>query len=84
MWHRISGGVAVNRLGRTGTDAFPYIDTSSFRVPDATLGVQGPVDVELPDTRCIADDSWHVVDSWNRFGLRGGSGCRTRCGGVMY
>jgi len=32
-------------------------------VPDATLGVQAPVDVELPDARCVADDSWHVVDN---------------------
>jgi hypothetical protein len=80
----MSGGVALNRLERTGTDAFPYINTSSFRVPDATLGVQGPVDVELPDTRCVADDSWHVVDSWNGFDLGGGSGSRTRCGGVVH
>ena len=53
--------VAVSRLERTGTNAFPDINTPSFRVPDATLGVHVPVDVELPDTRCVADDSWHVV-----------------------
>ena len=50
------------RVERTGTNAFPYINTSSFRIPDATLGVEGPEDVELPDTRCIADDGRH--DRW--------------------
>jgi hypothetical protein len=45
-----------------GANAFPYINTSSFRIPDATLGVQGPVDVELPNTCCIADDGRH--DGW--------------------
>jgi hypothetical protein len=45
---------------RTSTDAFPNINASSFRVPDAALREQIPVDVELPDTRCIADDGRHV------------------------
>lgn len=54
--------MAVKTLERTGTNALPYINAPSFWVPDATLGVQAPVDVELPDARCVADDSWHVVD----------------------
>jgi hypothetical protein len=70
----MSGGVAVKTLERTGTNALPYINTPSFWVPDATLREQVPVDVDLPDTRCVADDGWHVVDSWMVFGLREGSG----------
>jgi hypothetical protein len=46
--------------GRTGTDAFPNINASSFRVPDAALGGHVPMDVELPDTRRVADDGRHV------------------------
>jgi len=49
-----------SRRGLVGTDAFPNINASSFRVPDAALREQIPVDVELPDTRCIADDGRHV------------------------
>ncbi len=59
----MSGGGATERNAgcrRTGTDAFPNINASSFRVPDAALREQIPVDVELPDTRCIADDGRHV------------------------
>jgi len=53
-----------SRSGLVGTNALPYINTSSFWVPNATLGEHLPVDVELPDARCVADDSsWHVVDS---------------------
>lgn len=64
----MSRGAAVKKtLERTGTNALPYIDTPSFWVPDATLGEQVPVDVELPDARCVADNSWHVVDSWMVF-----------------
>jgi hypothetical protein len=63
--------VAVKTLQRTGTNALPYINTPSFWVPDATLGVQAPVDVELPDARCVADDSWH---SWMVVGLEEWSG----------
>jgi hypothetical protein len=44
---------------RTGTNALIDIHTSSFRVPNATLREKVPVDVEFPDTRCIADDSRH-------------------------
>ena len=62
--------MAVKRLERTGTNALPYINTPSFWVPDATLREQVPVDVELPDTRCVADDSWH---SWMEFELKEGS-----------
>ena len=47
-------------VGRTGTNAFPDIDTSSFRVPDAALREHIPVDVELPDSGCITDDGRHV------------------------
>jgi hypothetical protein len=46
--------------GRTGTNAFPYINAFSLQVPDGALSEQFPVDVELPDTCCIADDGWHV------------------------
>jgi hypothetical protein len=56
--------MVVNKVGRTGTDAFPDINTLSFWVPDTALGEWVPVDVELPDTRCVADDSRHVVGSW--------------------
>jgi hypothetical protein len=67
--------VAVNRQRRTGTDALPYINTPSFGVPDATLGVDVPVDVELPDTRCVADDSGHVAaGSWIGINFEGGEG----------
>ena len=65
-------GVAVNRVERTGTNALPYINSPSFRVPDATLGEEVPIDVELPDARCVANDSWHVVDSWIAIGRVGG------------
>lgn len=33
--------------------------------------MQAPVDVELPDARCVADDSWH---SWMVVGLEEWSG----------
>ena len=75
---------STDRVERTGTNAFPYINTSSFRVPDATLGVHVPVDVELPDTRCVADDSWHVVDSWDELDLRGEGRSKTRNGGMVH
>lgn len=53
------------RLERTGTNALPYINTPSFWVPDATLREHVPVDVELPDARCVANNSCgHVVDGW--------------------
>jgi len=52
-----------SRSGLVGTNALPYINPPSFWVPDATLGVQAPVDVEFPDARCVTDDGWHVVDS---------------------
>jgi hypothetical protein len=57
--------VAVKTLQRTGTNTLPNVNTSSFWVPDATLGEWLPIDVELPDARCVADDSsWHVVYKW--------------------
>jgi len=58
----MSGGMNVRKagMGRTGTNTFPDINTSSFRVPNAALREQIPVDVELPDTRSIADDGRHV------------------------
>jgi hypothetical protein len=56
--------MSVKILERTSTNTLPYIDTPSFWVPNAALGVQAPVNVELPDARCVADDGWHVVDSW--------------------
>jgi hypothetical protein len=59
----MSEGASVKILERTGTNALPYINPPSFWVPDATLGVQAPVDVEFPDARCVTDDGWHVVDS---------------------
>jgi hypothetical protein len=60
----MSRDVAVKQtLERTSTNALPYINTPSFWVPDATLGEQVPVDVELPDAGCVANNSWHVVDS---------------------
>lgn len=37
VWHRMSEGLAVKILERTGTNALPYINAPSFRVPDATL-----------------------------------------------
>jgi hypothetical protein len=37
VWHRMSEGLAVKTLERTGTNALPYIYAPSFRVPDATL-----------------------------------------------
>lgn len=63
---RMSGvSMVVETLERTGTNALPYINTPSFWVPDTTLGEHVPVDVELPDPRCVADDGWHDdVDSW--------------------
>jgi hypothetical protein len=53
-----------SRSRMVGTNAFPYINTPSFRVPDAALGEQVPIDVELPNARRVADDGWHVADSW--------------------
>ena len=47
---------------RTGTNALIDIHTSSFRVPNATLREKVPVDVELPDTRCVANDGRHDDD----------------------
>ena len=70
-------------LARTGTNALPDIDTLSFRVPDATLGEHVPVDVELPDTRCIADDGRHGVDRWMGNDLRGGRGRAKEAGRVV-
>lgn len=49
-----------SRCRMVGTNAFPDIYASSFRVPDAALREHVPVDVELPDTRCITDDGGHV------------------------
>lgn len=49
--------VAVKREERTGTNALPYINTPSFWVPDATLREHAPLDVELPDACCVANDS---------------------------
>jgi hypothetical protein len=66
--------VAVNRLRRTSTNTLPNINTPSFRVPDATLRVHVPEDVELPNTRCVADDSGHVAGSWIGINFERGEG----------
>jgi hypothetical protein len=60
--------------GRTGTNAFPYVNAFSLQVPDGTLSEQFPVDVGLPNTRCIADDRRHVctIVSGIQFRERGG------------
>jgi hypothetical protein len=49
------------RSGLVGTSALINIYASSFRVPNATLREKVPVDVELPDTRSVADDGRHDV-----------------------
>jgi hypothetical protein len=40
----------------TVSDALPYDDASSARVPDAALGVWDPVYVEFPYASSVADD----------------------------
>ncbi len=45
--------------GLTRTDTLPYIDALSFRVPDAALGVQWPVEVELPNAGGVCDKAGH-------------------------
>jgi len=47
------------RSGMMGTNALIDIHTPSFRVPNATLREKVPLDVEFPDTRCVADDCRH-------------------------
>lgn len=66
-----------------GTNALIDIHTSSFRVPNATLREKVPVDVELPDTRCVADDGRH--DDGKCAERRDGeSGCCGRMGLEEY
>jgi len=68
----------ICKYGRTGTNAFPYINAFSLQVPDGALSEQFPVDVELPDTRCIADDSGHdrTIVRGIQFRERDGTGQR--------
>lgn len=54
------------RNGLVGTNALIDIYTSSFRVPNTTLREKLPVDVELPDTRCVANDGRHDDDDDER------------------
>lgn len=47
------------RKRHTRSDAFPDIYAFPSGIPDSTLRVDGPVDVELPDARGIADKTGH-------------------------
>jgi hypothetical protein len=49
------------RCGPVCLNALIDVHTSSFRVPNATLREKVPVNVELPDTRCVADDGRHDI-----------------------
>ena len=41
-------------------DTFPNVDTATAGVPNATLCMKGPVDVELPDSGGVSyDGAWH-------------------------
>ncbi len=53
--------VVQQKGGHTGTNALIDIHAPSFRVPYATLGEEIPLNVELPDTRCVADNGRHDV-----------------------
>ena len=46
-------------LEPTGSNAFPDIYAFSLRIPDATLCVEIPVNVDLPDACGITDNSGH-------------------------
>lgn len=45
--------------GLTRTNALPYVDTFSFRVPYTALGVEWPVEVELPYAGGVCDEAGH-------------------------
>ena len=45
--------------GLTGTNAFPDVDAFSFGVPHTALGMEGPIQVELPDTGGVSDETRH-------------------------
>jgi len=42
-----------------GSDALPYINTLAFWIPNTTLSVEIPVDVDLPDPCGVADYGGH-------------------------
>lgn len=42
-----------------GTDAFPDVNALALWIPNPALGVQSPIDVQLPDASGIADQAGH-------------------------
>ena len=49
-------GRAEEEKELTRPDALPDVDALPSRIPDAALGVERPLDVELPDASGVADD----------------------------
>ena len=45
----------------TGSNALPYVHSFELRVPYSALCVHGPVEVELPYARGVADESRHAL-----------------------
>jgi len=52
-------GVRDDRSGLTSSNAFPYIYAFSLGIPNTTLGVEIPVNVNFPDPGGVADYSGH-------------------------
>jgi len=51
--------------GVVRSDTLPNVNALALRIPDPALRVQGPVDVELPDASCVADETGHGGgDGW--------------------
>ena len=46
-------------MGLTSSYAFPDVYAFSFRIPNTTLCVEIPVNVNFPNSRCVADYGGH-------------------------
>ena len=86
-WSSVGGGEHVRfaergpkHEGLTSTNAFPDVDAFSFGVPHAALGVEGPVEVELPDASGVRDETGHAVQGAVGQELRGRRRRRGRWG----
>lgn len=56
----VSEGNAASRGERlTRTDALPDVNFARLGVPYTALRVEGPVDIELPYSGCVADEGRH-------------------------
>lgn len=51
--------MSSNETRHTRSNALPNVDTFALWIPYPALCVYGPIEIELPDTSGITDQSWH-------------------------